>query len=329
MNQRASSSLPASSILTGLLEHSPDLVVYVDADLTVRGANERFLDAVDIEAGDAFLNALDPFTVPAARKMFETLALPEGLDGSTAVLHVARPEATSLPLVFSWTACRNESGELLGFWGTARETAAAADEDADAVALREQLAALRAEGERRAREIVRLRRKVESSTHVDELTGLANRPYMMERLANEVPRAIRYDEPLTIILFDIDRLEAVNERYGQATGDDVLKQIADVVREQVRSTDIVARFGGEEFMVLCPHTDRASSHFLAERLRRRVAELSFNARGEEFGVTISTGLVTVTARTEFDVEALLHAVHDALGAAKTGGRNRIQLVEAG
>jgi diguanylate cyclase (GGDEF)-like protein len=149
----------------------------------------------------------------------------------------------------------------------------------------------------------------------------------MERLEFESARAARYEEPLTLILFDVDRMTHVNETHGQDMGDEVLRRVAEVVKEQIRTSDIAGRYSGEEFMILCPNTERPSAQFLAERLRRRVAELSFTTEEEEFGVTISVGLVTVTSQNEFDIEAILGASEQALESAKTGGMNRVRVLE--
>jgi diguanylate cyclase (GGDEF)-like protein len=303
--------------LERLMDAAPDYVVHLDADLRVVRAGQAYRDAGLPEG--SFTDGLDPFTGREVQRFFTELRGEKA--GAEKLLPV--PEGSTAAVAWSFTPVKSESGDLLGYLGLGRPTT----DTRDGKELRDEVERLRANEERRVLEMRRLRSQVESKTQVDELTGLGNRHFILERLETELPRAIRYDEPLTILTFDIDHLARVNDDYGQAMGDEVLKKVADVVREQIRATDMAARFDGEQFMVLCPHTDRASSQFLAERLRRRISELTFQGGEEEFGITIGTGIVTVRAGNEFDVEALLHAAEEALQAAKIGGVNRIQLVE--
>jgi diguanylate cyclase (GGDEF)-like protein len=208
-----------------------------------------------------------------------------------------------------------------------RQGVAAADE-VEVGTLRSELDKAQEKIDRRAREIGRLRQELENRAEHDEMTQLLSRPSILERVKNESARAIRYDQPLTLMLVDIDGLERVNEEYGREKGDEVIRRVAQEVKDQIRATDLAGRYEGEEFLVLCPNTDRASAQFLAERLRRRVAELFFtSADGDEYGVTVSEGLVTVTSSNEFDVDAVLAAADQALTAAKSGGRNRVKLLE--
>ena len=303
--------------LERLMDAAPDFVVHLDADLRVVHAGRAYRDAGLPEG--SFTDGLDPFTAREVGRFFGDLRTAG--DGAERLIPIS--EGGSAAVAWSFTPVKSEAGEFQGFVGIGRPTT----DTRDVKELRDEVERLRTNEERRVLEMRRLRTQVESKTQVDELTGLGNRHFILDRLETELPRAIRYDEPLTILTFDIDHLARVNEDHGQAKGDEVLKKVADVVREQIRATDMAARFDGEQFMVLCPHTDRASSQFLAERLRRRISELTFSGGEEEFGITIGTGIVTVRAGNEFDVEALLHAAEEALQAAKIGGVNRIQLVE--
>jgi diguanylate cyclase (GGDEF)-like protein len=324
---------PASTVLDCLLAASPDAVVLLDEGLRIVAHSPAFVSLTGVRAGAVFTECLDPFTHPQAEKLFQALRSGE-MDGDHEtgfpLLHHKQDSGPSVPMQYSWVACRGRQGQVQGYFGIGRPADnPRADEELSR--LRHELDGLKAERERRTKELARLRRKMESQSHLDTLTGLGNRRYILDRLQSELPRAIRYDHPLTLLLFDIDRMDDVNEKYGQEMGDVVIRRVAEVVREQVRGTDLVARYDGDEFMVLCPNTDRASSQFLAERLRRRIAELSFTGtqegEEEEFGVTISTGLVTVHAGAPFETEAVLHAMHQALDAAKLGGLNRIQLMD--
>lgn len=315
-----------------LFRHSPDFVVYLDANGRVVRASKHLTAACEVREGRPFLASLDPFTVPLAERVFETLRDRSGEMDKRLIMHHRRVSADGLPVSYTWVACFDDSGTCKGFLGIGIETVGK-QEQQELGRLREEMMQLRSDHDRRMRELIRLRKQMEDQTYLDSLTGLGNRRFILEQLRSELPRAVRYDHPMTIFLFDIDHMSRVNEDYGQDVGDEVLRTVAEMVRTQVRETDIVARYDGEQFLVLCPNTDRASSQFLTERLRRRIAELSFDGvrDGEvvEFGVTISLGILTVQGEnTEFDVEAVLQAVHQALDSAKLGGVNRVQLIEA-
>jgi diguanylate cyclase (GGDEF)-like protein len=152
----------------------------------------------------------------------------------------------------------------------------------------------------------------------DALTGLATRRAGRDALEREVQRATRYGRPLSLILFDLDRFKAVNDRYGHAAGDRVLRSIARLALKTVRDTDLVARWGGEEFLVICTETGQDEAVRLAERLRRRIAHLHVARRRM---VTASFG-VAAFARGE-EAPALAERADQALYRAKRGGRNRV------
>jgi diguanylate cyclase (GGDEF)-like protein len=325
-----SADLSHREIFDSIMNSTADLVVFLTPDLKLSAASKAFSRTTGLDAGHAFMDGLDRFSANGVVKTFRSLEQAGSDDTVSVVLHHKNGNAVRFPVRYSWTACRTPEGSCLGFWGVGRPHSAL--DDSEVTELHQRIGMLEAERDRRAQEISRLRVKVKEQTHVDELTGLGNRQFILDRIESEVPRAIRYDEPLTILLFDIDHLSKVNEDYGQSVGDTVLREVAGVVRQQVRASDLTGRYSGEEFLILCPHTDRPSAAFLAERLRRRIADLSFEAEAEgvseEFGITISLGMVTVDAANEFNVEAIVRATEEALCNAKNGGMNRIQLLEA-
>jgi len=320
--------LPAAALLEGIFQDAPEYFVVLDPELRITAAGAAFRRAtgVEKEAGTSFLDTIDRFSLSRAREVFEELRL--GTEGSrNLVIHHRGTGDETLPVEYSWVSCLDESGRCRAFVGIGREKGKRGGDGGEIEELRKHLETANVQLERRAKEIARLREELKHQSTLDELTQLNNRRFIMERLEAETARAIRYDQPLTLILFDVDHMERVNQEHGSDRGDEVLGSVAQVVKDQVRATDIAARYSGEEFLILCPHTDRPSAQFLAERLRRRVSELSFTGDEAEFGVTISVGLVTVDARNEFDVEAILHAAQQALEAAKLGGMNRVRLVE--
>jgi diguanylate cyclase (GGDEF)-like protein len=163
--------------------------------------------------------------------------------------------------------------------------------------------------------------QLEALATTDALTGLWNRRKFNELVAGEVARAHRYSQPLSLGLLDVDHFKRVNDTYGHDVGDAVLRELADVVRGQVRSVDVVARWGGEEFVVLGPGVPVAGCAELAERIRAAAAGHMFPAVGR---VTVSVG---VTEYTHGDTPDSLFARADkALYAAKDGGRDRVETI---
>jgi diguanylate cyclase (GGDEF)-like protein len=160
----------------------------------------------------------------------------------------------------------------------------------------------------------------------DPLTGLANHRQFYDQLAREFRRAHRYQRPLTLLMLDLDRFKAFNDRYGHLAGDQALRETADVLRQNARSVDILARYGGEEFAIILPETDlsRATAH--AERIRSAVATHVFLSEetGLEHQVTVSIGVATLTATAQ-KIEALVHDADQALYRAKAAGRNRLAM----
>lgn len=154
----------------------------------------------------------------------------------------------------------------------------------------------------------------------DPLTGTWNRRHFEEAAALEAERAQRYAVPLSLLLFDIDHFKAVNDHYGHQVGDQVLVTLINAVRAHLRAMDLLARWGGEEFVILLPHCNAAEAVKVADKLRLLVAELPFPVVGQ---VTVSVGAGELGPEETLD--AWLKRVDDALYAAKAGGRNRVCL----
>ena len=151
----------------------------------------------------------------------------------------------------------------------------------------------------------------------DALTGLGNRRAGEEALAREVSRSQRAQSPLSLLLLDIDRFKAVNDDYGHAVGDAVLRQVSSCLAQAARASDLVFRWGGEEFLVLLADTPLAGAVECAERIRVRVGQL----RVDDIAVTISAGGAELQWGEMVDVT--LRRADEKLLAAKAGGRNRV------
>lgn len=179
---------------------------------------------------------------------------------------------------------------------------------------------------RRTRYIEIMRRRVDRGVElsvIDQLTGLYNRRYMMGQLHQWMGRAMRGDQPLSVIALDIDHFKKVNDTFGHAAGDDVLQQMAERLRANVRPIDIVCRPGGEEFIVILPETGGDRACQAAERIRQAVAEEPFQVtERRSIDITLSAG-VAMLAGLEDTPASLLGRADQALYAAKTEGRNRV------
>jgi two-component system, cell cycle response regulator len=161
----------------------------------------------------------------------------------------------------------------------------------------------------------------------DSQTLAYNRRYLLPRLREEMDRASRHREPLSILLIDLDHFKRINDQYGHGVGDDVLRAFADTVRELVRSIDVLVRRGGEEFVLIMPSTDQAAAEVVAERLRERLASLPLTLRdGLSLQQTISVGIATWDGRET--PEALDERADGAMYEAKADGRNRVVLARS-
>lgn len=165
--------------------------------------------------------------------------------------------------------------------------------------------------------------KVRTMAITDGLTGINNRQEFSRLLNNEIERAVRYDTPLTLIMYDLDHFKLVNDRFGHDTGDDVLRTVVRLTNDNIRSTDFHGRWGGEEFMVLLPQTTLEAALDVAEKLRLAVAGHQFNQVGT---VTASYGVAELTPQE--NARSLAQRVDEALYRAKDRGRNRVEIYEA-
>ncbi|NOZ87106.1 MAG: sensor domain-containing diguanylate cyclase [Deltaproteobacteria bacterium] len=170
----------------------------------------------------------------------------------------------------------------------------------------------------------RIYQKARDLSYRDELTGLFNRRYLFERLEAEVERARRYKRNLSFIIFDVDHFKRFNDNYGHLVGDDALRAVATAMAGALRRHDVIARFGGEEFVVLLPETKGPAARAVAEKLRKRVSGIELrDPKGEKLqGLTITAG-VSVFPDNAPEALLLIGEADRALYAGKKGGRNRV------
>ncbi|WP_372987659.1 GGDEF domain-containing protein [Marinobacter sp.] len=161
----------------------------------------------------------------------------------------------------------------------------------------------------------------EHAARTDELTGLSNRRDIQHRLASEFSRYQRAGHHFSIVLIDLDLFKSINDEYGHDAGDAVLRQFSALLRDVVRQTDVAARWGGEEFLLLLPDTSLLQALTLAERLRAEVAQARFRFKSHCLPVTISAGVCSIAKAASID--ELLKQADLNLYNAKDAGRNRI------
>ncbi|MGB5354465.1 MAG: GGDEF domain-containing protein [Woeseia sp.] len=169
-----------------------------------------------------------------------------------------------------------------------------------------------------------LRKLLREQALTDPLTGLFNRRHVFACIDKELKHYDRYKTVFSIILIDADHFKQVNDNYGHCTGDATLRLIARVCRDAVRGTDVVGRFGGEEFIILLPHTTTTEAAVVAERIRRDMGTVSNELLDGAVLVTLSLGVAEVgPGRNDFN--SLLAAADKALYEAKNAGRNRVSV----
>ena len=162
---------------------------------------------------------------------------------------------------------------------------------------------------------------------LDRKTGLYNHGYFQNRLVEEMERANRYKTDLALMILDLDHFKQVNDTHGHMKGDEVLIQIADTLKKQIRTYDIPARFGGEEFMVILPETDGNGALIVAERIRKSIQKLAFKSSKGKFSVTSSFGIASYLHSANLTEDIFIEQSDQALYHAKENGRNQTVLYD--
>ncbi len=171
---------------------------------------------------------------------------------------------------------------------------------------------------------VLLHEEIKMMAFTDGLTGLINHRHFQERLSDEFRRSMRFNDPLSLILIDIDHFKKVNDTYGHPVGDVVLRGVAETIREGVREIDLPARYGGEEFAVMVVKAEARSARRIAERVRKSVKDREFDVDGHRFRVTTSLGIASYPSDA-LRKDQLIERADRALYAAKEQGRDRTVL----
>jgi diguanylate cyclase len=186
-------------------------------------------------------------------------------------------------------------------------------------ALAQKMATRVAALERQTSELHRSLHQEQARSQLDALTGVPNRGALDSRMLEEINRWKRFRDPVTVLVWDLDRFKSINDTYGHRAGDRVLQEVAKCFAARIRATDVLARFGGEEFVMLLVGTQMAEASKVANELRESVAGLRFHFRDTPVKVTASCGMTEL--RDGDTAESVFDRADAALYKAKDGGRN--------
>lgn len=195
-----------------------------------------------------------------------------------------------------------------------------------------QIVSRTSELERLVEETQRLKDYYVNMSMQDQLTGLHNRRYFYEQVEIALAQQSRFRYPFCLLMMDIDHFKSINDQYGHAFGDEVLIAVANTLKNLVRSTDILVRFGGEEFVIIFINTSCDNGKNFAERIRTNIKGLKINNAGHDVQLTMSIGLYCVAKHDDqveykFDIDQIINFADRALYQAKSNGRDRVEIFE--
>ncbi|PYQ61483.1 MAG: diguanylate cyclase response regulator [Acidobacteria bacterium] len=177
------------------------------------------------------------------------------------------------------------------------------------------------------KELMETNKRLERLSITDGLTNLYNHRYFQDEFARAFEESARYGRPLSLAMADIDFFKKINDNYGHAVGDEVLKAVSRMFQESSRSTDLVARYGGEEFAIMMPETDLRAAIVFAEKLRALIESTQIPTQGGPLQVNVSVGVAAVPHPNIHSAKELIIAADNALYRAKEAGRNQVQAEE--
>jgi diguanylate cyclase (GGDEF)-like protein len=175
--------------------------------------------------------------------------------------------------------------------------------------------------------VVQYQQHLEYQTQIDSLTGLFNRRAFDKKINEEFGRSKRYHSPLSVMILDIDNFKTINDTYGHHGGDAALVKLAETVRERTRQSDFPCRYGGEEFVLVLPETDQDSALQAAGKILEAIRACAFGTTTRPFGLTVSIGISSTSARFYSESRELVEDADRALYVAKNSGKDRIEIWE--
>ncbi|MDF1505527.1 diguanylate cyclase [Roseisolibacter sp. H3M3-2] len=293
-----------------VVDDHEDNVELLRARLAARG--------YEIETARDGLEALERVHARAPDLILLDVMMPK-LDGIEVVRRLkGNPELPFIPIIMQ-TALETTEDKVEGLDAGADDYITKPIDFAELEARVKSLLRIKALQEELATANAALRRM----SQTDGLTGIDNRRHIEERLTEMFEHSARLNEPLAVVMCDVDHFKSVNDTLGHQAGDAVLRQVADVLRHTAREIDRVGRYGGEEFIVLLPGANLDDAMAFAERVRERVAGRAFAYDGGEVRRTLSAGAAAWPHPEIRHQEALVHAADQALYVAKETGRNRV------
>ncbi|MGQ5525532.1 GGDEF domain-containing protein [Chitinimonas sp. PSY-7] len=270
-------------------------------------SNFGFQRLFDIEEGASSKDVTDYFALPTFESLVER-SVTTGKVVYQGIINIGAKEATCRSLI--GTVSRDGAYLILAAEFDVAELELL---NTKVVQFNEQLATLQ-------RALARRERHLRALTLTDPLTGLANRRHFEDFTQKEYLRIQRSGGTLSVIMVDIDHFKRVNDRYGHAIGDEVLRHVADLLSKGTREVDLAARFGGEEFVLLLPGTNVDGAMICAENLRISVQETQVSAFPERLSASFGVAQYQVGDT----IDSLLKRADEALYVAKNGGRNRVE-----
>lgn len=168
-----------------------------------------------------------------------------------------------------------------------------------------------------------LMKELEISAATDSLTGLNNRRHFFVLMEKECQLASQKKQPISLALLDIDNLKNMNDQFGHQTGDKLLQEVGMHIKNCLRSSDVVARFGGDEFVILMPHTEKTAAMAVAERIRSTISALEFKTKDTISTTSVSIGISSLTPGKTINIDSFVEKADQAMYKAKKNGRNRV------
>jgi diguanylate cyclase (GGDEF)-like protein len=176
--------------------------------------------------------------------------------------------------------------------------------------------------------VVQYQQHLEYQTQVDSLTGLFNRRAFEKKIQEEFDRSLRYHNPFSLLILDIDNFKIINDTYGHHGGDAALVKISETLREKTRKSDFPSRYGGEEFVIILPETEMDNAIQVASKILDAIRTHTFGTSTQPFNITVSIGVSSTSSRFYADWRQMLKDADQALYVAKNSGKDRIEVCAA-